>query len=148
MFNQFISPDKIRLFLLDRCAQDNFLLDDVDFPDELLDLAQELVVDRYKTTSPFVGPVYTVETFPYKMEFLLGVAAMVLRTKAINLKRNQLNYTAAEGTAVDDKRRADDYLALANQFQLEFDQRCKSIKAHLNIEEGYGFQGSDYANWV
>ena len=144
--NQYISPEKIRLYLLDRSAGDNLLLDDVDFSNELLDLAQELVLDRYNTTDPFIEVRHTVEDFPYKVEFLMGVTAQLLRSKGINMKRNQLNYSSASGTAVDDKKQADEYLAMSAQMFQEFDSRVRKIKCHININEGYGAQGSSYAD--
>lgn len=143
--NQYISPEKIRLFMLDRTKDDNFLLDDREMSDETLSLAQEMVVDKYNTQAPFVQIQYTVETFPFKYEFLLGVTAFCLLSKVLNMKRNQLNYSSASGTAIDDKKTSDEYLALAGALQKEFDSRVEKIKAAINEKEGYGFAGSQFA---
>ena len=144
--NRYCTPDTIRLFLLDRTGSDNFLLDDVDFEDPLLDLAQTLAVDRYNTTDPFLDEVYTVQDFPFRVEFLLGVTAFLLRSKSLSLKRNQLNYSSSAGTAVDDKAQANDYASLAVQFQQEFDQRVRKIKTQKNVSEGYGYVDSRYSD--
>jgi len=143
--NLYLTPAQIRLFLLDRTAGDNFLLDDVDFTDEMIDLALTLTVDTYNTTDPFIDVVYDVRTFPFRVELLLGVTAYLLRSKGLNMKRNQLNYTSAAGTAVDDKRTSDDYLLLAEKYNAEFMQRIRKIKMHINVESGYGSLESEYS---
>lgn len=144
--NAYVTPAMIRLFLLDRNASDNFLLDDVDFEDALMDLAITLTVDRYNTTDPFIDIQFTVETFPYRYELLLGIAGQLLRSKAINMRRNQLNYTSAAGTAVDDKQSADLYMQMAEKMLAEFDTRIRKLKTNDNINQGYGFQGSSYVS--
>lgn len=144
--NKFLTPANIRLFLLDRTADDNFLLDDVDFQNDLLDMAQILTFDRYETTDPFIGVDFTIENFPFRLELLLGVTGFLLKSKGLNLKRNQLNYTSAAGTAVDDKSTAEAYLAMADKFLAEFDSRVHKIKGNININQGYGAQGSPYEN--
>ena len=143
--NPYMTPEKIRLFLLDRTPSDNFLLDDVDFANESIALACELTLARFQETEPFVQQQFTIETFPHPYTFLLGVCSILLKSKAVNMKRNSLNYQSASGTAVDDKKTADDYLMLAADFSKEFDDKARKLKTNENINEGYGFQGSQYA---
>lgn len=137
--NTLITPEKIRLFMLDRTAADNFLLDDVDMPSDLMDLCMELTVDDWNTSSPFLGETLTVETFPYKLEFLLGVVGRLLKSKGMNLMRNALNYQSSSGTSVDDKTVASQYIALGSEYLAEFQSRIRAIKQHLNIEQGFGY---------
>lgn len=142
--NQYVSPERIRLFLLDRSATDNFLLDDVDFSNEVLEMAQDLTYDRYTTTDPFINVDFTVETFPFKMEFLTGVAGFALRMKGANMVRNALPFSSAGGSQVDDKKLGENYIALGDKFLAEYDSRIRKIKTHININQGYGSQGSAY----
>lgn len=138
--NAYITPDNIRTFLLDRGSSDNFLLDAVEFSSEEIDLAMILTVDRYNTTTPILNEGYTEATFPYKMEFLLGVAGHLMRSKSINYERNSLQYTSASGTAVDDKKaKARSYLEIAEKLLGEFDTRIKSLKMDANVNGAFGF---------
>jgi hypothetical protein len=140
--NPLISPDAIRLFMLDRKAEDNFLLDDVDMPSDLLALAMDLTVDQFNTTPPILCEQLTVETFPYRLELLLGVTGMLLRSKAMNLTRNALPYQSTSGTAVDDKSsRAAKYMEMATAFLSEYTDRITKIKQQMNIDSGFGYVG-------
>lgn len=141
--NPYITPQKIQLFLLDRGASDNFLLDDREYQDDQIDLAVELTVSKYNTTNPFID-FQTAETFPFTYEFLLGVTSILLRSKALNMIRNRVNYSTQGGVTVDEKSSAEAYLALADQFAKEFDDRIKKIKAFININQGYGTVNSIY----
>jgi hypothetical protein len=137
--NTLVTPDVIRLFMLDRTAADNFLLDDIDMPQDLLDLSISLVVDEYNTTTPIVGNCMTVESFPYRLELVLGVAGRLLKSKGMNLLRNDLSHQSASGNSINDKAKATAYVELGNQFLEEFKNRIKMLKQHINVEEGFGF---------
>lgn len=145
--NAYVSPDKIRLFMLDRSAADNFLLDDVDMPAELIELSMELTVDSYNTMSPILSEQWTVLDFPYKLEFLLGVTGRLLRSKGMNLLRNSLDYQSASGTAVNDKTKATNYLALGQEFLNEFESRSRTIKQAVNIDSGFAYAGGFYGRF-
>lgn len=141
--NPYITPDFIRLFLLDR-ASDNFLLDEEQFKDESLDAAIILTVDRWNETSPFVSP-FTPENFPFRHSLIMGVTATLLRMKGLNMIRNKVDYQTAGGVTVDEKSSARDYFAVAKDFMAEFDAKIKHMKMQINIGEGYGQLGSPYA---
>jgi hypothetical protein len=145
--NAYITPDKVRLFMLDRNAGDNFLLDDVDMSTELIELSMELTVDAFNTMSPILGSKWSVLDFPYKLEFLLGVTGRLLRSKGMNLMRNALDYQSTSGTAVNDKTKAASYLALGQEFLAEFEARSRTIKQATNIEEGFGYTGGFYGRF-
>lgn len=143
--NKYLRPQDIQLFLLDRGASDNFLLDDREFQDDQLNMAIELTVDRYNTTSPFIN-FQTVADFPFRIELLYGVTAILLKMKAINMIRNRVNYSTQGGVTVDEKKSAEDYLALADRFDKEFESRVGKIKAWININEGYGGMATVYTS--
>lgn len=137
--NAYVTPEHIRLFLLDRSAADNFLLDETDFKNESLDLMQELIVSRFNTTTPILNYNYTTEDFPYKHEFLMGVCGMLFVSKGQSMMRNALDYQSASGTAVNDKAKAEEYIKFGRELLQEFDDRVKKIKQHENIEGAYDF---------
>lgn len=124
--------------MLDRNSSDNFLLDDVDIPNELLSLATDLAVDQFNTTPPIFDEPLTVETFPYRLELLIGVTGRVLKSKGLNLMRNALPYQSASGTAVDDRGKAKSYIDLGDQFLAEYTDRIIKIKQQMNINAGFG----------
>lgn len=136
---QLITPDDVRFFLLDRTADDNFLLDAVEWKDDEIQKAMTLTVDKYNSTTPMVD-CYNTENFPYRYEMLLGTAASLLRIKAINFTRNKLDYTTKDGTTINDKAVAREYIALSKMMMDEFDQRIRQIKVAKNAEDAWGYQ--------
>lgn len=140
--NQYISPEMIRTFLLDRSASDNFLLDEVEFDTPSLDLAMILAVDCYNKLLPILDEGYTVENFPHKMEFLLGVSGFLMRSKGLNMARNALQYSSSSGTAVDDlSSKSKFYLEMGGKFLDEFKEQSRIIKQNQNINDGFGHVG-------
>jgi hypothetical protein len=140
----------IRTFMLDRTASDNFLLDGVEMDEESIALAMMMTVEEYNITAPILCEGYTEETFPYRMPYLIGVAAFLLRSKGLNLARNSLPYTSTTGTAVDDSTaKSRLYLELGEKYLEEFKEKIRPIKQNKNINEGYGCVSgpSRYSSW-
>lgn len=142
--NRYISMQEIQLFMLDRFPEDNFLLDDREFGDEQFAMAMRLTIDRYNSTTPIGVDTQSVETFPWRLEYTLGVASVLLRMRALNMMRNNLSWNTGGGIAVDDKSSYKDYIQMSKSLQDEFDDRVKKIKQTINIEGGYGALGSEY----
>ena len=145
MPNPAITPDRISMFLLDRGPDDNFLLGEQEMSPELMEAAMETAVDAYNTISPITVDPQTVESFPYRYELLIGTCSYLLKSKAINMIRNRVNYTTAGGVTVDEKKAAEDYIALGKDLMAEFMQRCQILKASINQGNGYGRLGSQFA---
>jgi hypothetical protein len=135
-----ITDNDIRLFMIDKSADDNYLLDDVEFTEEEINQAHGLAVDKYNSTLPLTD----IATEIPRYEAIIGTTAILLRMRAINMVRNRLDYQNKNGTAVQDKNKAKEYLELAREMSAEFDARIKGLKVHLNIESCYGGVGSDY----
>jgi hypothetical protein len=134
----YISPEDVRFFLMDRTASENFLLDDLEFTDEEIGNAMVLAVDKYNSTLPLVN-TYTSESFPFRYEMMLGASAILLRSKATNMMRNNLNYNTSDGVAINDLERRKEYLGMAQSFDAEFTDRIQKIKVSKNAEECYGY---------
>lgn len=132
-----VTPNDIRFFLMDRTASENFLLDSVEFSDADIQSAMMLTVDKYNSTLPMVD-TYTIEGFPYRYELMLGTAATLLRSKAVNYSRNRLDFSTKDGATIQDKAKTLEYLTMANTMMQEFDQRVTNIKRTKNAEEAYG----------
>lgn len=142
--NKYISLQEIQLALLDRDAEDNFLLDEREFGDEQVALAMRMTIDRYNSTTPMDIGAESLETFPWRGEFVTGVTAHLLRMKALNMMRNNLNWNTGGGIAVDEKSSYTAYLSLSKELLKEFDDRIAKIKQTINIQEGYGALVSQY----
>jgi hypothetical protein len=139
-----LSKNDIRMFLIDKAPEDNYLLDDVEYTNEEICSACQFCVDKYNSQPPYVD-TYTVATWPYRYEMLIGTSAMLLRMKAINMTRNRLDYTQQDGTAVQDKNKAPEYLALAKDLMAEFTDLITKIKVSKNMEACYGSVRGPYA---
>ena len=135
-----ITANDIRLFMIDKTADDNYLLDDTDFTDEEINQAHTLAISKYNSTLPILGEMNELPRY----EAIIGTTAILLRMKAINMVRNRLDYQNKSGTAVQDKNKGAEYLALAKDMMAEFDSRIKGLKVHLNVEATYGYVGSPY----
>jgi len=132
-----VTSDDIRHFMMDRETEDNFLLDDVEFDEETIARGLQFVVDGYNTMAPFVDH-YEVGCFPYRNEAILGAAAYCLRSKGINLKRNEASSRTEGGTTLDDRRgKAEAYLAIAANLSQESKASIQQIKISKNVESGY-----------
>jgi hypothetical protein len=136
-----ITEDDIRLFLIDKTGDDNYLLQDQEYTPEEIAKAHGLAIDKFNSTLPLIQLFTEIPRY----EAILGTAAILLRMRAINFTRNRLDYTNKNGTAVQDKNKGPEYLTLAREFAEEFDQRAKALKVHLNIEACYGRIGSYYS---
>lgn len=138
-----VTPEDVRFFLMDRTAQENFLLDSVEYSDDDINQAMILTVDKYNSTLPMVD-TYTIEDFPYRYEFMLGTSATLLRSKAINYSRNRLDFLTKDGATIQDKLKTGEYLSMANALMSEFDQRIVNIKKTKNAEQCYGHVSGPY----
>ena len=123
---------------MDRTASENFLLEALEFTDDEINSAMVLAVDKYNATLPLVN-TYTSETFPYRYEMLLGASAILLRSKAINMMRNNLNYSTSDGVAINDLERRKEYLQMAQAFDQEIIGLITKIKVSKNAEDCYGW---------
>jgi len=134
----YVLPEDVRVFMMDRTPSENFLLDALEFTDDEINTAMVLTVDKYNATPPLVD-FYTSESFPYRYELLLGASSTLLKMKATNSMRNNLNYQTSDGVAIDDKAKRQEYFQLAQANDAEFMQRIKALKVSKNAEACYGY---------
>ena len=87
--------------------------------------------------------MYSIENFPYRSLLLLGTAAYLLRSGAINEAANQLSYSA-DGIQVNDKDKAQIFMSLSENLQKDFKELGQQIKMNQNIAQIYGVKHSEY----
>ena len=142
MSSPILTGEEVRLFLQDR-EELNPLLLGVRFTPEMIEQAMINTVDYYNLMNPPTGVMHTIESFPYRALLLLGTAAYLLRSGAINEAANSLSY-AADGIQVNDKDKAQIFMSLAQNLQQDFKELGQQIKMNQNIAQIYGVKHSEY----
>jgi hypothetical protein len=142
MATPLLTNDEVRLFLQDR-EELNTLLLGIRFTPEMIEQAMINTVDYYNLMNPPTGIMHTLEDFPYRSLLLLGTAAYLLRSGAINEAANSLSYSA-DGVQVNDKDKAQVFMSLAQNMQLDFKELGQQIKMNQNISQIYGVKHSEY----
>jgi len=136
--NYVITVAEVRYALLDRCPEENALLDDFEFSDSEIMFAIMRPVDEWNETPPIIQNYqYTAATFPYRYHWLDATCAELLKMTSRKLIRNKLDYNAG-GVAVNDKSRAPIYAQLAEQMHMEYIRWMRLEKARINAENCYG----------
>lgn len=142
MATPILTSEEVRLFLQDR-QELNPLLLGVRFSPEMIEQAMLNTVDYYNLMNPPLHQMYSIENFPYRSLLLLGTAAYLLRSGAINEAANQLSYSA-DGIQINDKDKAQIFMSLAQNLQQEFKELGQQIKMNQNISQIYGVKHSEY----
>lgn len=140
-----ISRDQVRMFLRDR-ADNNILLDAVQFTDNELDLAMEMAVSGFNAVTPQTN--LTPQSFPQHLQWvlLIGTTRFLLMSESFLQVRNQA--TVQDGDiapiGIDDKAAL--YSQLAQNLKTEWDELVRGIKTQNNMESAYTTLGSGYRN--
>lgn len=142
--NAPIEIAELRMFLLDRCPEDNELIDDYEFSDSEIINALRWAVDKWNESRPvIISASFTPATFPYRYHHMIGATAILLRTKGHNLQRNSMSFSTGNGK-VNDKERSSFYLQSAKELSAEYDQWMRGEKHRINVGRCYSTQGSPY----
>jgi hypothetical protein len=142
MATPILTNEEVRLFMQDR-EELNTLLLGIRFTPEMIEQAMINTVDYYNLMNPPTGIMYTLETFPYRALLLLGTAAYLLRSGAINEAANSLSYSA-DGVQVNDRDKAQIFMSLSQNMQQDFKELGQQIKMNQNISQIYGVKHSEY----
>jgi len=121
----------------------NALIDGEEFKDEHFELFVDMALDDFAITPPLLRRYSRVEDFPSKYLLMLKVASIALESGAILYARNNLNYSDG-GITVATSDKAPVYLALAERFERQFEQKKMRWLASTNAEEAYGGIHSEY----
>jgi len=140
-----ITVDKVRLFLRDR-AENNILLDTVQFTQTEVDYAVQTALDMFNTMAPLTN--YSIVDFPFKYLLILGAAKYLMLSESFLQVRNSVQANLGGETGVvgiDDKQAA--YTGLYQVIRAEFEELAQRAKAQLNLEGIYNTMGSGYRHW-
>lgn len=135
--------NEIRMSLMDSAAEENLLLDDVEFDDEQILLAITRPIRYWNEIPPPLSIVYDTRSFPFKDAWLRAIGAELLLFAAHNYRRNQLAYSAG-GLTVDDKNKEGAYLQASQLLREEWRSFVAHKKIQLNAQDFMGSVGSAY----
>jgi hypothetical protein len=139
-----ITIGHIRMGLLDRGAEDNFLLDDVDFSDNLICYSIEHAIETWNDLPPPEPALgYTQITFPYHTEIHDGVEGFLLQFKGRNLIRNRIP-SQTTGLQFDDRARGELYLKLGMDYEERYKQTMMALKQRLNLANFMGMNKNSF----
>jgi hypothetical protein len=133
--------EDLRTAMYDRSAEDNFLLDDVEFTDAQICWALLKTIGLYNEMLPQAGTIYSAVDFPYREKWIEGSQAELMIMAAKNYARNDLSYQAG-GTAINDKNKAQMYLQLGMQAREDFKGWAKEVKIAINMMDAISSSGS------
>lgn len=134
----------IRTAVRDTGPNDNYLLARLEW--SVGELAEGVVqaIATWNRSWPNVGGKYSTSNFLDPDALIGGVLGYIYRAAGTNYGRNDLGYAAA-GVAVDDKRKADHYLNLAEKFEQGYMNWIKQTKLAISKGGFIGSVGSSYA---
>jgi hypothetical protein len=128
---------EIRMAIMDRCSEDNFLLDNVEFADSQIVWAIRRPIDLWNDLPPDLRLYYTPANFPYRYYWLDGIIGELLIMAAHNYRRNRLRYSAANLT-VDDKDKGPEYQKRGEELKESYKQWVLLTKRAINIDRAWG----------
>jgi len=134
----FISDMDVRIWLRDLDPSANLLLDDLEFGTEEIRTASTLAVDYWNERPPsLAGARYTVYTFPYRYNLLMGTSANLLFIAGNLYRRNRLP-SQIPGGSVDDQNKFNEYDAAGERLWQRYKEWVALKKRELNVQRGWG----------
>ncbi len=123
-------------------ADVNILLDNVQFTEDEINRAMELVLSRYNLLPPMT--TYTVDTFPNEWLFLIGVSSHLMHSEAFLQLRNQADYQDGDvqNPGIDNKFAL--YKQLSDSLAADWNNNAQKLKQQINMESCYDSLSSGY----
>lgn len=140
-----LTKDQVRMFLRDR-ADNNILLDDVQFSDKEVNFALEMAVSAFNGITPQTR--LTPMSFPTHLRYLLllGTTRFLLMTESFLQARNQATVQDGDVSPIGIDDKAALYSQLAKGLKEEWDEQARGVKTQNNMESAYNSLGSGYRN--
>jgi len=140
-----VSKDQVRMFMRDY-ANNNILLDEVQFTDRELNLALEMAASAFNTVTPQTN--FTASSFPLQLRYLLlvGTVRFLLMSESFMQVRNQATVQDGDIAPIGISDKALLYSQLAQQLKGEWDELSRGVKTQNNMEGAYATLGSGYRN--
>lgn len=131
---------EIRMRLMDSAANENLLLDDVEFKDEQILMAIAAPVRHWNEIPPPIRK-FNTNDFPYREAWISGVLGQLHMLAANHYRRN--TFRSATG-ATSDKDKEREYMAEGFRLWEEYKAWCQTEKVACNLRLFAGANGSIY----
>ena len=140
-----VSKDQVRMFMRDY-ANNNILLDDVQFTDRELNFALEMAASAFNSVTPQTN--FTASSFPIHLRYLLlvGTSRFLLMSESFMQVRNQATVQDGDISPIGISDKSALYAQLSQQLKAEWDELTRGIKTQNNMESAYTTLGSGYRN--
>lgn len=136
--------NEIRLHIRDT-ALENDLLQEVEFDDDEIVAAMLRPVQYWNETPPMLRRYqFNCTTFPWRMHWLNGIVAQLLRTAAHFYMRNKLKVSHG-GVSGDDRDRNKEYMQMSTFYWGEYTEFAHRKKVELNAGQCFGSITSGYS---
>lgn len=133
----YISELDIRMWLRDNDPAANLLLDDYEFTPEEVRTAMTMTVDFWNEAPPsLTGAHYSIDTFPFRFHYIMGVSGMLLMIAAHRYRRNRMPSQISGGT-VDDQNKHQEYEAAGGRLWDMFKGWAMRKKVEINMDRGW-----------
>jgi hypothetical protein len=146
MVSGSLSTWEVRMAMRDMCPDANFLLDSVEFSQEEIMWAIRRPIEYWNGALPPVS-LFTVDTFPFRYQWLDATVGELLLMAALWMRRNDLDYSAA-GLQIMDTKKWPDYHKLGTEKIENWKKYVEEKKKSLNAEGAYGtltgYRGNPY----
>lgn len=140
---QVLTSAEVREFVSDY-APNNYLLEGEEFTPTYIELCMDLAIDIYNNEPP--KSMTNRSTFPSKSLLLKGTLWQMYNGKALLLARNTMSYSDG-GIQIPIEERSQLYSSLAAGYQAEWTAGVRTLKTHLNMQQGWGFVSSDQSRF-
>jgi hypothetical protein len=125
----------LRLFLMDT-EELNRLLRRKEIDDRRLDLAIQLTISDWNTTTPRLGSV-NIGNFPSLYLLIHGAAIQCLKMAGLYMSRNELTYSSGGSSFIRANKTAY-YQSWIQNFSSEYESKKLNLKIQQNVELAYG----------
>jgi len=133
---------EIRMRLMDSAANENLLLNDIEFKDEQILQAIALPIQFWNETPPPLRPLQTTRTFPFRGAWMSGILAQLHLTMANHFRRNVFRGAAG---ATSDKDKEREYMAEGQRLWAEYQAWVLNKKVEINLKSFNSANPSQYA---
>jgi hypothetical protein len=137
--------DEIRLNLRDQ-PEINRLIDEFEF--DVADICEAAVrsVMYFNMTQPQVNMYFATTNFPWRYQWMDGIAAHLYEMASSYYRRNVLQHQTA-GLSVNDLNREQAYNQAWQTRNERWSTWVKTKKVEINMSEGFGEFASSYSNY-
>lgn len=136
-----VTTDQVRMFLRDK-AENNILLDSVQFTQKEVDFAIEMAVSHFNAITPQTN--FYPTNFPHKYLLLLGVCKFLMVSESFLQLRNQATYQDGDIAPIGISDKSTAYSQLSAMIKAEWDELSRGVKTQNNMEACYNKLGSGY----